>query len=193
MIYLIDYENVNSVKGVDKLTEEDTVIIFYSKNANLLTFEAHAELMSAKARIEYKNVSVGTKKALDFQLVTYLGYLIRANEKTHAQYCIISKDNGFSHIANFWREEKGLEIGVFTNLSGKTQKHEAEENNSALTKALKASQLKLKDDETEATVRIIGQFKTKQAINTNLSKYFRDNDKVGAINKIIKPFIKNKK
>ena len=50
MIYLIDYENVNSVKGVDKLTEEDTVIIFYSKNANLLTFEAHAELMSAKAR-----------------------------------------------------------------------------------------------------------------------------------------------
>ena len=76
---------------------------------------------------------------------------------------------------------------------GKTQSKEAEEKNSAILKALKNSACKLKDEETEKIIEIISQFKAKQAINSNLNSYFCDSKKVGEINKVIKPFIKDKK
>ena len=40
--YLIDYENVKSegIKGIAQLSEEDRVVIFYSHNADTITFEA---------------------------------------------------------------------------------------------------------------------------------------------------------
>ena len=46
---------------------------------------------------------------LDFQLVTYLGYLI-AQDPT-GQYLIISYDRGFEYVVNFWRKD-GLCIGL---------------------------------------------------------------------------------
>ena len=76
--YLIDFENVKSrgMEGVELLTEEDTVCIFYSDNADSMTFDLHRKLNETKANIIYHKVAVGTKNALDFQLATYLGYLI---------------------------------------------------------------------------------------------------------------------
>ena len=47
--YLVDYENVNQkvVNGVTqlKLTENDSIVIYYSNSANSLTFELHTELI----------------------------------------------------------------------------------------------------------------------------------------------------
>ena len=76
--YLIDFENVKSrgMEGVELLAEEDTVCIFYSDNADSMTFDLHRKLNETKAQIIYHKVAVGTKNALDFQLATYLGYLI---------------------------------------------------------------------------------------------------------------------
>ena len=44
--YLIDFENVKSrgMEGVELLTEEDTVCIFYSDNADSMTFDLHRKL-----------------------------------------------------------------------------------------------------------------------------------------------------
>ena len=41
------------------------------------------------------------KNALDFQLSTYLGYLI--HEAKDSYFYIISKDNGFKHVVDFWK------------------------------------------------------------------------------------------
>ena len=73
--YLIDFENVKSrgMEGVELLTEEDTVCIFYSDNADSMTFDLHRKLNETKAHIIYHKVAVGTKNALDFQLAKYLG------------------------------------------------------------------------------------------------------------------------
>ena len=75
--YFIDYENTHSLNGINELTKEDSVIIFYSDNANSLSFDIHQEILKCEAYIEYKLVKVGTPNALDFQLSTYLGYLIK--------------------------------------------------------------------------------------------------------------------
>lgn len=110
-VYMIDYENVKTggLNGISRLTAEDSVIIFYSENANRLTFDLHQRLMASPAHIEYREVTVGGHNALDFQLVTYLGFLIA--KKPKGQYLIISNDRGFEHVVNFWRKD-GLLIGL---------------------------------------------------------------------------------
>ncbi len=109
--YMIDYENVKTggLNGISRLTAEDRVIIFYSENANRLTFDLHRRLMECPAKIEYREVLVGGHNALDFQLVTYLGYLIAKDPM--GQYLIISYDRGFEYVVNFWRKD-GLCIGL---------------------------------------------------------------------------------
>lgn len=102
--YLIDYENVNKdgLNGVSKLTEKDRVIIFYSERADRMTFGLHRRLNETKAQIEYKKVDVGGHNALDFQLATYLGFLI-ANDSSE-EYCVVSNDRGFEYLTGFWRK-----------------------------------------------------------------------------------------
>ena len=101
--YLIDYENVESegIKGIAQLSEEDRVVIFYSHNADTITFEAMDMIFNSKAQVSKYKILCGGKNALDFQLSTYLGYLI--HEAKDSYFYIISKDNGFKHVVDFWK------------------------------------------------------------------------------------------
>lgn len=105
-VYLIDYENVNTdgLNGISRLSAEDTVIIFYSENADRMTFGLHRRLNESKATIDIRKVDVGGSNALDFQLGTYLGYLIALDREQ--QYNIVSNDRGYKHVANFWNKQK---------------------------------------------------------------------------------------
>ena len=117
--YLIDFENVKSrgMEGVELLAEEDTVCIFYSDNADSMTFDLHRKLNETKAQIIYHKVAVGTKNALDFQLATYLGYLIceQQREGIHPDYFIVTKDNGFTSLMVYWKAQ-GVPVRITRNL-----------------------------------------------------------------------------
>ena len=117
--YLIDFENVKSrgMEGVELLTEEDTVCIFYSDNADSMTFDLHRKLNETKANVIYHKVAVGTKNALDFQLATYLGYLIceQQREGIHPNYFIVTKDNGFTSLMVYWKAQ-GVPVRIIRNL-----------------------------------------------------------------------------
>ena len=117
--YLIDFENVKSrgMEGVELLTEEDTVCIFYSDNADSMTFDLHRKLNETKANIIYHKVAVGTKNALDFQLATYLGYLIceQQREGIHPNYFIVTKDNGVTSLMVYWKAQ-GVPVRIIRNL-----------------------------------------------------------------------------
>ena len=45
-IYLVDFENIgyNGLKGIEKLPEGDQVHLFYSSNADKLTFDIHYQI-----------------------------------------------------------------------------------------------------------------------------------------------------
>lgn len=103
-VYLVDFENVRSegLKGVEQLTAEDKVVIFYSKNANSITFDVHALLSKSSAEIETYRILRGGHNSLDFQLSTYLGYLVMEN--SYKKIVIISRDKGFLFVTNFWDE-----------------------------------------------------------------------------------------
>ena len=105
-IYVVDFENVNSqgLNGIDRLDSTDQVIIFYSENADSMTFDLHEQINKSRAYIYFQKVDVGTKNALDFQLATYLGYMICENEKADKQvtYYLVSKDRGYLSLINYW-------------------------------------------------------------------------------------------
>lgn len=113
-VYLVDFENVTSagISGVQKLTKEDRVYIFYTANAANMSFAAHLNLLSSPAEIIYYNVSSGGKNALDFQLSSFLGYLI--SQGRDKQFYIISNDRGYEYVKTFW-ELSGMADGVTIN------------------------------------------------------------------------------
>ena len=114
MVYLVDFENVTSpgISGIQRLTKEDKVYIFYTVNASNMSFTAHMNLLSSPAEIIYYNVASGGKNALDFQLASFLGYLISKGEEK--DFCIISNDKGYEYVRTFW-EKNGLVSGISIN------------------------------------------------------------------------------
>ncbi len=101
-VYLVDFENVHSagLMGVEKLSEKDSVYIFYSNNSNSMSFEAHAMLKATAAKVVPLHVSSGNKNALDFQLASFTGYLAGTSEDRDVT--IISVDTGYTFIQHFW-------------------------------------------------------------------------------------------
>lgn len=151
-VYLIDYENVNTdgLNGISRLSAEDTVIIFYSENADRMTFGLHRRLNESKATIDIRKVDVGGSNALDFQLGTYLGYLIALNRDE--QYCIVSNDRGYNHVANFWGKQK-VKVQVVSEISSvKTEQARLEQQRAAQQRAeqQRAEQARQKAEQAKA-------------------------------------------
>ena len=104
--FLVDYENVHSVglAGIERLDENDVVVIFYSEKADTITFELHEIMFMSTALFLFQKASVGEKNALDFQLVTYLGFLLRDTmipDGDTNRYFIVSADKGYQHVYLF--------------------------------------------------------------------------------------------
>lgn len=109
-IYLIDYENVyiDGLTGLETLTEQDEVIIFYTQNRCGLTFELHRRLISCRASLQLMEVTaISTRKntvknALDLQLSMYIGYLV--GRRPQVPLYIISKDTDFDLDLTFFMQ-----------------------------------------------------------------------------------------
>lgn len=107
-VYLIDTENVRTVWTLllDRMTLNDKIYVFYTMNSGNVSYEDLNGVISSGKNVELIQCHTG-KNGLDFQLVSYLGYLIRNNE--NADYCIISDDNGYDAVIKFW---EGREVKV---------------------------------------------------------------------------------
>ena len=196
-IYLIDYENTTNLSGIDKLTCDDKVVIFYSKKADSISFDCHKSILFSQASVEYKLVDVGGTNALDFQLSTYIGYLVKQTEAEPQEIYIVSKDKGYTFVASFWKNEKASSIGLITDLNKTKPPEEQPKIQTAaiiiddpIETALKQSNISLTDSELSSVIVTVKKFKTIQAINSNLNKLLKDSTKCGEIIAIIKPIIK---
>lgn len=183
-IFLIDYENVSAagLDGLETRCADDTIYIFYTENADRLTFEAHRRLIECTAQIRYIKVDSGSKNALDFQLSTYLGYLI--HEMPSKQYYIISKDSGFDSVLSFWKKQT-VSVVRLPNLDVVNTCQAHQELQQRLLELLES-------DDVQIVFGMIEKYKTKQGLNNALMKQF-DNKKTSEIYRVIKPFIVNKK
>ena len=218
--FLVDYENVKTagLSGISRLTEEDVVIIFYSDNANTITFDLHWRLSRTRAQVRFQKVAAGLKNALDFQMVSYLGYAIHENLGRDIVYYLVTRDQGFSVLPLYWIKQK-VDVRMTPNLgqpfpavkptlsgilseepdsfpplvSLSTEPEEA----SVIGDDLEERLLTLLPNKNQVftVAEIIRHCQTKQDIHRELGKAFRPGPKdktVGVIYKAIKPLISEK-
>lgn len=188
-VYLIDFENVRSdgLIGIEELGNDNEIFIFYSEHADSLTFELHRRIVKSDAKVYYVEAETGTKNALDFQLVSYLGYMLR--EKPDIPYYIISKDKGFEVVSRFW-QGLGVSVDIAAGISlidKKQQNDETDEDVSAFIQEAFDN-----NDEREFIEKCIRELTTKSGINNRLAKKY-GTTRAGEIYKVIKPLLKNKK
>ena len=122
--FLVDSENVNDnwLMLFDMADEDDEIIVFYTKKSPHMSYMSVIRLIeNNKINIRFEECYEGTN-ALDFQLVSYMGYLMRcggtcsenecdaASAETSAdEYIIMSNDTGYDPAIRFWKD-KGYHV-----------------------------------------------------------------------------------
>ena len=103
--FFIDYENIkqDALKGIERLSDEDKVIVFYSEYAQTMTIPMHLQINNSRAEFSFKEVQVGHKNDLDFQLATELGCLVGSG--IGDEYYIVSYDKGYQSVCRYWQEK----------------------------------------------------------------------------------------
>lgn len=207
--YFIDYENVHAdgLSGVEQIAENDIICVMYTEQSKSFSLEFVEKIARQKARLESYKAGTGSKNALDFQLSSYMGYIIAKNENDSVEFCIVSKDTGFDCLVEFWKE-RGVKVRRITNLSGEEKEPEPAEKKagrkprangkSKVSDDNKATREELleyltEEEYSDRILEIFNSYKTKVAINNGLSKEFRDNQKSSAIYKKLKVLLKEKK
>ena len=211
--YLIDYENIrcDGIKELKDIKDGDTLIIFYSDQCKNITLDALEAVLIKKITYQSFKASVGTKNALDFQLASYLGYLIgnnlKHNSTCNTNYYIVSNDKGYDCLCDYWKSLGSNVIRLITQpvapavtaVKAKTVK--ATSSTKKKTSKVKASDLATlddmnnilsKDEQPAEVLKIFNQYKTKVSINNGLAKKFKDTKKSSAIYKKLKPLLKEK-
>lgn len=93
MIFLVDGDNNigTGLQGIDLLTEEDTVLVFFGKGQTLSNVKKLCA--GTRAQVQYLESVKGGKNSLDFQIITELGVLVGRGEADFAY--VISQDKGY--------------------------------------------------------------------------------------------------
>lgn len=179
--FLVDYENVHSagIKNIPGIGHGDTVIVFYSQNCTNVTLDVFNNIEKLNLKFSSKKVNAGTKNALDFQLSSFLGYLI-SEEKEKSKYHIVTNDNGYEAVAKFWSAENYDVDCIKIN----TQKKAASFD--------EVKQCIGKKNDPKAVTEIFNRCQTKQEIQSELARYFGDSDKANKIHQKLKPLYKKR-
>ena len=125
--FLVDSENVNDnwLMLFDMADEDHEIAVFYTKKSPHMSYMSVIRLIeNNKINIRFEECYEGTN-ALDFQLVSYMGYLMggggacsenecdAASAETGAdEYIIMSNDTGYEPAVRFWKD-KGYAVRRF--------------------------------------------------------------------------------
>ena len=93
-IFLVDGDNNigTGLKGIDMLSEQDAVLVFYQKTGLALS-RLQKLCADTKAEVQYIESIRGGKNSIDFQIITELGVLVGKREAEYAY--VISQDKGY--------------------------------------------------------------------------------------------------
>lgn len=105
-VYLIDSENVGDV-WVTHIMEfakpQDEIVVFYTQKSPYMSYENIRKLMETDREIVFIKCVEG-QNALDFQLVTELGYRI-GNIHDETEYVVVTNDTGFDAAVRYWKTQ----------------------------------------------------------------------------------------
>ena len=118
--YFIDYENVHAdgFIGIENLGENDTICVMYTEQSKAFSLELVEKITRQRVKLESYKAGTGAKNSLDFQLASYLGYMIAKSEGTGDCFYIVSRDTGFNHLVDFWAA-RGASVTRIANFEAK--------------------------------------------------------------------------
>lgn len=95
MIFLVDGDNNigTGLKGIEMLSEQDTVLVFYQKEGLALS-KIQKLCGGTRADVQYIESVRGGRNSIDFQIITELGVLVGRREADYAY--VISQDKGYA-------------------------------------------------------------------------------------------------
>ena len=104
-IYLVDSENVGDiwVPLLVSSQEDDEVLVFYTTKSPHMNYENVRILKETEKEADFIKCFEGSN-ALDFQLVSELGY--RLSQNADREYVIVSNDTGFDAAVRYWSTRK---------------------------------------------------------------------------------------
>lgn len=195
--FLIDYENVKLRPNdeVIRCEEGDEVIVFFSSCCKNIQMDAIEDIMRKQAIFSCIEVYAGSGNALDFQLSSYLGYLIGLGYE-NANFYIVSNDKGYDCLCDFWQNLYNVNVKRLPRVAVTEQPKKP----TRPTKVKKAdfatieeiAELLSPNEYPADILKIVNSYKTKQAIMNGISKLVRDSTIAGNIYKKLKPLLKKK-
>ena len=104
-IYLVDSETVGDiwVPLLVSSQEDDEVLVFYTTKSPHMNYENVRMLKETEKEADFIKCFEGSN-ALDFQLVSELGY--RLSQNADREYVIVSNDTGFDAAVRYWSTRK---------------------------------------------------------------------------------------
>lgn len=207
-IFYVDFENVKDtgLNGIAKLSKEDVVRVYYSEDANKITFGTHRRIIESPAKFEYSRMRkdlAGVKNALDVILMSDMSD--RIVEEKNAEFYIVSEDGDYDkYIAEKIKHKISIRrISEVCQASQNPLQPKLAENavNKSEEEARKKKEqvfrahfgMYLKDDYEDDKENILEAYmnsESRQEFNNNLQQYFY-NEAVSDILKRMSNLIKN--
>ncbi len=100
-IYFIDSENVNEnwIDTISDVKRSDEIKVFYTERSTNASYENISKIAGGDIQLNWIKCFTG-QNALDFQLVTDLGYSVAKGMRD--TFVIISNDKGYDAVVNYW-------------------------------------------------------------------------------------------
>lgn len=104
-VYLVDTENVGSAwkELLPQKSSKDLIILFFTEHSPGISYYDLDIIRQYPSSFDMIECIPG-KNGLDFQLVSYLGYLIKTAPKT--DYVIVTNDTGYDAVVKFWNQRE---------------------------------------------------------------------------------------
>jgi len=112
MHFLIDLENVKNagMRGSEYLLPTDCVLVFYSDDTRTMEQKHLRNIQDSGCDFEAYKLLKKRKNGLDFYIATKVGELFGAGRCKNV--VLVSNDNGFQAIREFWQECSGTKNRV---------------------------------------------------------------------------------
>lgn len=173
-LFYIDYENVkdSGLNGITKLTSSDTVKIFYSEDAQRMSFGTHRRIVESKAEFTYRKIGPDLKKvknALDVLILQDLETAMKTDKCS--DYYIVSKDQDFDGFIEE-KQKKKYNIYRITEVCRATS---VKETNKPVQNSNSVSVNKAKDNlANQKNAEPEKRKKKEQAIRSYIGKYLKE-------------------
>lgn len=173
-IYFIDSENVNDnwIDTIPEIKKSDEIKVFYTEKSTNVSYEKFSKIADGGASLNWIKCFTG-QNALDFQLVTDLGYSVAKGVKD--TFVIISNDKGYDAVVNYW-VVKGINIsrvGVEMESPKKQKRRVATKVKAVKKVALKKENKKQEEKKKETKKRESNKQNSKEVANSPKSLWKR--------------------